>query len=69
MSLVRFASPGHPTILVDQGPAIGRRSVSRLGIRGGGPPVITGAFVTGEGQRSRDLRLQREAGARSRAGK
>lgn len=32
-------------------PAVGRVSVSRLGIRGGGPPIVVGAHVTGESGR------------------
>ena len=67
MSLIRLSRPGQPPVLIDQGPSVGRRTASRMGIRGGGNPIVVGgAFPVGESTRARDLRLQREAMERSR---
>lgn len=65
MAALRYSRPGIPgTDLVIIGPANGRTHGTRYGSRGG--PVIHGAFVTGESQRMRELRMQREAMARAR---
>jgi len=68
MSALRLGRlPDGTRHVVDLGPAVGRRSVSRLGIRGGGPPVVPGWHVTGESQRDRDARQKREHVARKAA--
>jgi hypothetical protein len=41
-------------------PAVGRIHMSRLGIAGGGPPLVTGRLVTGESDRSKARRQTAE---------
>jgi hypothetical protein len=59
MSALRLSRPGHPTVLLDLGPATGRITHARGSVGGG-------VYVVGESERARDLRLQREAMARQR---
>jgi hypothetical protein len=59
MSALRVSRPGHPTQLLDLGPAVGRITHTRGAVGGG-------VYVVGESERARDLRLQREAMARQR---
>lgn len=59
MSALRVSRPGHPTQLVDIGPAVGRITHTRGSVGGG-------VYVVGESDRTRALRLQREHVARQR---
>lgn len=60
MSARRAYVDGHPVWVTENDGAVGRISYSRIGIRGGGPPVITGAFVTGESAKTIEERKRRE---------
>ena len=53
MSFLRIRSPYHEPRDIPLGPSVGRRTQSRLGIRGGsGNPVLVGALVTGSSKYS-----------------
>lgn len=69
MSARRVYVDGVPTWLKENDGAVGRLSFSRIGIRGGGPPVVSGSFVVGESERARAERTRRIYNARRDAAK
>ena len=54
--------------IVDDG-AVGRIHMTRYGLRGGGVPVVGGRLPTGESDRDRAARIQRESRHRLREAK
>jgi hypothetical protein len=66
MSQLRLGrNPDGTRTILELGPAVGRRTFTRYGSRGG-PTVIFGSYPVGESTRARDLRMQKDAMARSR---
>ena len=64
MSFLRIRSPFHEPRDIPLGPAVGRRTFTRYGSRGG-PVVVFGAMAVGESDRSKANRQTREYKARA----
>ena len=63
MSAIRLSVPGQPVRLIDLGPAVGRVTFTRYGIKNGS---TDGAPVLGMSERDRARAAQREYKARQR---